>query len=83
MGFISKRIANQYHDLFDTENNYLLINIQASKLQFKDVIDNELSNILTTIYQLDLSKYRFINVTKQNINCFYKNYKTKKDVFPR
>lgn len=74
---------NQYHDLFDTENSYLLINIQASKLQFKDIIDNELSNILATIHQLNLSKYRFINITKQNINCFYKNYKTKKDVFPR
>ena len=69
---------NQYHDLFDTENSYLLVNIQASKLHFKDVIDNELSNILKTIHQLDLSKYRFINVSKQNINCFYKGYKTKK-----
>lgn len=72
---------NKYHDLHNTE--YLFVNVQASKLDFKKMIDNDIKPLLQVLDTLDLSKYRFINVTKQNINCFYKNYKTKKDVIPR
>lgn len=68
---------NKYHDI---ENGYLIINIKASKLDFIHVINNKLDEILEKINQLDLEKYRFINVTSSNINCYYKGYKTKKDV---
>ena len=67
---------NQYHDL---ENGYLLINIKASKLDFVKIIKTQLNEILEKINELDIEKYRFINVTKSNINCYYKGYKTKKD----
>lgn len=68
---------NNYHNL---DGGYLLINIKASKLDFVDIINNKLDEILEKINTLDLEKYRFINVTKSNINCYYKGYKTKKDV---
>ena len=67
---------NDYHDL---ENGYLLINIKASKLDFVKIIKTQLDEILKKINELDLEKYRFINVTKSNINCYYKGFKTKKD----
>lgn len=67
---------NQYHDL---ENGQLIINIKASKLDFVKIIKTQLNEILEKINELDLEKYRFINVTKSNINCYYKGYKTKKD----
>lgn len=67
---------NDYHDL---ENGYLLINIKVSKLDFVKIIKTQLDEILKKINELDLEKYRFINVTKSNINCYYKGYKTKKD----
>ena len=68
---------NNYHNL---DGGYLLINIKASKLDFVDIINNKLDEILEKINTLDLEKYRFINVTKSNINYYYKGYKTKKDV---
>lgn len=72
---------NQYHDLHDTENQYLLINVQSSKLDFVKTIDEKVPMILSKIEQLDLDRYRFINVTKDKIHCYYKNYKTKRDSF--
>ena len=70
---------NQYHDLsgkFD-----LLINIKCSKLDFVQIIQQKLDKIIKQINKLPLNKYRFINISNQHINCFYKEYKTKKDVY--
>lgn len=72
---------NQYHDIYDDSS--LLINIKASKLNFIDIIENDIDHILSIINKLDLEKYRFINVVNGNINCFYKKYKTKKDVYSK
>ncbi|MBS4769674.1 hypothetical protein KG090_00665 [Carnobacteriaceae bacterium zg-ZUI240] len=70
---------NAYHDLHDGK---LLVNIRASKLEFIDIINNQLDKILDKINNLDLDKYRFINSsqTGYEIKCYYKGYKTKKDV---
>lgn len=68
---------NQYHDL---ESGELIVNIKASKLDFVDIIKNKLETILAEVDKLDLSDFRFINVTSLNgnIHCYYKGYKTKK-----
>lgn len=70
---------NKYHDL---ENGYLIVNIKASKLNFVDIIENKLDKIIEKIDSLDLDKYRFINATnmEHDIKCYYKGFKTKKDV---
>ena len=69
----------QYHDL---ENGRLIVNVRASKLNFLSVIQSQLDEILAKVDKLPLSDYRFINVNLANksISCFYKGYKTKKDV---
>lgn len=69
---------NQYHDL---ENGTLLINVKLSKLHFIEFIENELDSLLKKLNNIELTKYRFINVVDTHINCFYKEFKTKKDVF--
>lgn len=68
---------NRYHDL---ENGELIVNIKASKLDFADIIKNKIETILAKVDKLDVSEFRFINVTgvNGNINCYYKGYKTKK-----
>lgn len=70
---------NKYHDL---ENGRLIVNIKASKLNFVDIIENQLDKIIEKIEGLDLDKYRFINATnmEHDIKCYYKGFKTKKDV---
>ena len=70
---------NQYHNL---ENGRLIVNIKASKLNFINIIENRLDTILEKVNKLDLDKYRFINATnmEHEIKCYYKGYKTKKDV---
>ena len=70
---------NQYHNL---EKGKLIVNIKASKLNFIDIIENRLDKIIEKVESLDLDKYRFINATnlEHDIKCFYKGYKTKKDV---
>lgn len=70
---------NQYHDL---ENGRLIVNVRASKLNFLSVIQSQLDEILAKVDKLPLSDYRFINVNLANktISCFYKGYKTKKEV---
>lgn len=72
-------VDNQYHDL---ENGRLIVNVRASKLNFLSVIQSQLDEILAKVDKLPLSDYRFINVNLANksISCFYKGYKTKKDV---
>ena len=70
---------NQYHDL---ENGRLIVNVRVSKLNFLSVIEGQLDGILAKVDKLSLSDYRFINVNLANktISCFYKGYKTKKDI---
>ena len=70
---------NQYHDIYE---GYLIVNIKASKLDFVKIIEHRLSGILAKIDTLDLSPYRFINVTNngRRLTCYYKGFKTKKDV---
>ena len=70
---------NQYHDL---ENGRLIVNVRVSKLNFLSVIDDQLDGILAKVEKLSLSDYGFINVNLANktISCFYKGYKTKKDI---
>lgn len=73
---------NQYHDI---HNGYLIINIKVSKQDFVNLIENYLSDLLSYLDTLDLSLYRFINVTNKGkrITCYYKNFKSKKDVFDK
>lgn len=70
---------NQYHDIYE---GYLIVNIKASKLDFVKIIEHRLRGILAKIDTLDLSPYRFINVTNngRRLTCYYKGFKTKKDV---
>ncbi|MCR4256934.1 hypothetical protein VMHJH2_00205 [Streptococcus uberis] len=68
---------NKYHDL---EEGFLIINIKASKLNFANIIQNDLEKILKVVDEQDLTQFRFINVTgvDGNVNFFYKGFKTKK-----
>lgn len=68
---------NKYHDL---EEGFLIVNIKASKLNFANIIQNDLEKILKVIDEQDLTQFRFVNVTgiDGNINFFYKGFKTKK-----
>jgi len=43
--------------------------------------NNGLYDVLPKIKKLNLSKYRFINVVNNKINCYVKGLKTKKDVY--
>ena len=70
---------NKYHDI---NNGRLIVNVKASKLNFVDIIENKLDKVIEKIDNLDLDKYRFINATnmERDIKCYYKGFKTKKDV---
>lgn len=70
---------NCYHDL---QNGQLLVNYKVSKLDFLMLIKSgEIDEIAQKISKLDLDNYRFINIVNSKVSCYYKNYKTKKDVF--
>ena len=69
---------NKYHDI---HTGYLIVNIKSSKLDFEEKIDNLVPTLTQKLKELDLEKYRFINVVNNKINCFYRGFKTKKDVF--
>ncbi len=69
---------NQYHDLY---NDKLLVNIKCSKLNYKKEIEIRLPLIIKKLETLDLEEFRFINIVSNNINCYYKDYKTKKIVY--
>ena len=71
---------NQYHDLHD---GYLIVNIKGSKLNFENIIENEVDEIVDYLKTIDLSKYRFVNVTNEKISLYFKGFKTKKDVIER
>ena len=70
---------NQYHDIHE---GYLIVSVKASKQDFVEIIEHKLSGILSKVDALGLSLYRFINVTNNGsrLTCYYKGYKTKKDV---
>ena len=72
-------VDNQYHDIHE---GYLIVNIKASKQDFVEIIEHRLGGILAKVDSLDLSLYRFINVTNNGsrLTCYYKGFKTKKDV---
>ena len=70
---------NQYHNIIDSK--YLLVNVKCSKLDFKKYIEKRVSKILHLLSTLDLSKYRFVNIVGNNVNCYVKGYKTKKEKF--
>ena len=53
-------VDNQYHDIHE---GYLIVNIKASKQDFVEIIEHRLGGILAKVDSLDLSLYRFINVT--------------------
>lgn len=70
---------NQYHDL---ENGRLIVNIKASKLEFVRLIESgKVDEIVERVNALELDKYRFINVVNDNLNCYIKGFKTKKEVY--
>lgn len=73
---------NQYHNIYD---GYLIVNIKASKQAFVRLIEGYLGDLLSYLDTLDLSLYRFINVTNRGkrITCYYKDFKTKKDVIEK
>ena len=76
---ISNHSAAYAHNL-DT-SYLLLVNVKKPKLEFINFIKENLSTLIDKIDTLDLAKYRYINVVNNQITCFYKGYKTKKDIF--
>lgn len=72
---------NKYHDIYKDDAVYFLVNIKCAKTDFPSVITYKVPKVLNFLKQLDFSKYRFINVVGDNVHCFYKGFKTKKDTF--
>lgn len=56
----------------------LVVYINGSKLDFPNIIDNVVPKILKRLQDVDLTKYRFINVINDRIDLYYKGFKTKK-----
>ena len=56
----------------------LVVYINGSKLDFPNIIDNVVPKILKRLQDVDLTKYRFINVINDRIDLYYKVFKTKK-----
>lgn len=73
---ISNHSAEYKHDI---QNGYLIINIKGSKLDFPKIIDNVVPKVLNQLQDIDLTKYRFINIINNRIDLYYKKFKTKKD----
>ena len=70
---------NQYHNLIDSP--IVSVNVKCSKLDFASIIENKVESIVQFVETLEIEKYRFINIVGGKVNCFYKGYKTKKDIF--
>ena len=70
---------NQYHNLIDAKR--ITVNVKCSKLDFISIIENKIESIVQFIETLEIEKYRFINIVDGKVNCYLKNYKTKKEVF--
>lgn len=72
-------ISNQSANYRFRQSDYLEIYINSSKLDFPKIIDNVVPKVLKRLQDVDLTKYRFINVINSRIDLYYKNFKTKKD----
>jgi len=70
---------NQYHDIYTSST--LLVNVRCSKLAYREYIEKKVPAILNLLKTLDLSKYRYINIINEQVNCYLKDYKTKKEKF--
>lgn len=71
---ISNRSAN-----YRCRQDYgLVVYINGSKLDFPNIIDNVVPKILKRLQDVDLTKYRFINVINNRIDLYYNGFKTKK-----
>lgn len=71
---ISNRSANYRFQ----QSDYLEVYINGSKLDFPKIIDNIVPKVLKRLQNVDLTKYRFINVINDRIDLYYKGFKTKK-----
>ena len=71
---ISNSSANYRH----RQNYGPVVYIKGSKLDFPKIIDNVVPKILKRLQDIDLTKYRFINVINNRIDLYYKGFKTKK-----
>ena len=70
---------NEYHNLIDAKR--ITINVKCSTLDFATIIENKVESIVQFIETLEIERYRFINIVDGRVNCYIKNYKTKKEVF--
>lgn len=71
-------ISNQSANYRFQQSDYLEVYINGSKLDFPKIIDNIVPKVLKRLQNIDLTKYRFINVINGRIDLYYKNFKTKK-----
>lgn len=70
---------NKYHDIYTSST--LLVNVRCSKLAYREYIEKKVPVILNLLKTLDLTKYRYINIINDQVNCYLKSYKTKKEKF--
>lgn len=70
---------NKYHNIYTSST--LLVNVRCSKLAYREYIEKKVPKILNLLKTLDLSKYRYINIVNEQVNCYLKDYKTKKEKF--
>lgn len=71
-------ISNSSADYRHRQNYGLVVYIKGSKLDFSKIIDNTVPKILKRLQDINLTKYRFINVINDRIDLYYKGFKTKK-----
>lgn len=70
---------NKYHNIYTSST--LLVNVRCSKLAYREYIEKKVPKILNLLKTLDLLKYRYINIVNEQVNCYLKDYKTKKEKF--
>lgn len=70
---------NKYHNIYTSPT--LLVNVRCSKLAYREYIEKKVPVILNLLSTLDLSKYRYINIVNDQVNCYLKSFKTKKEKF--
>lgn len=70
---------NKYHDIYTSST--LLVNVRCSKLAYREYIEKKVPVILNLLKTLDLTKYRYINIVNEQVNCYLRGFKTKKEKF--
>lgn len=70
---------NKYHDIYTSST--LIVNVRCSKLAYREYIEKKVPIILNLLKTLDLTKYRYINIVNEQVNCYLKDYKTNKEKF--